>query len=265
MAKLSALLKHFEEKWPTSSAEEWDRPGLMVGDGRTEVSKVLISVDATLAVVQEAIESSCQLLISHHPLLLRGVTALPESTAKGRLIADCNRAGLAIFAAHTNADFTETGVTNTLARKLGLVNLRPLSHVGHGAIGEIPPTNLLDYSKQIGRALPSVAGGIKVGGDPAKLITRVGVLAGAGDSYLDLALASDVDLFITSDLRHHPASEFLEQSSLGEGPALIDVSHWAAEWTWLDVLAVELKTHFPAVEFVVSEINTDPWDFAVMQ
>ena len=102
-----------------------------------------------------------------------------------------------------------------------------------------------------------------VQGEPDRVISTVGLVAGAGDSYLDQV--SGVDLFITSDLRHHPAGDFRELSMLSSGPALMNVPHFSAEWPWLNQAAAELKAQFPSVEFVVSEINTDPWNFAVMQ
>ena len=89
---------------------------------------------------------------------------------------------------------------------------------------------------------------------------------GAGDSLLGNPLVSASDVYITSDLRHHPASEAREQALLdGNGPALVDISHWASEWLWLDTAAEQLRAALPDVEFVVSELRTDPWDFVIVQ
>ena len=115
------------------------------------------------------------------------------------------------------------------------------------------------------KRIPAVAQGVKVSGDPERLISKVAVLAGAGDGYLTAVAQSDADLYITSDLRHHPAQDFAEQGKLGSGPALMDISHWAAEWVWLESAKSQLEKLNSQVEFVVSEINTDPWTFAVMQ
>ena len=109
-------------------------------------------------------------------------------------------------------------------------------------------------------ALPETAHGVRVGGDPDRVVRRVAVCGGAGDFLLDAdALRSDADVYVTSDLRHHPAAEFLEQG----GPALVDVAHWAAEWTWLPVrrrrgCAAALGD---TVETRVSTLCTDPWTF----
>lgn len=263
---LSNLLASFERLWPKDSAEEWDRPGLMVGNPSQEVNKVLLAVDVTAEVIDQAIQIGCQLVLTHHPLMLRGVHELGELTLKGNLVAKAIKSGLAIFSAHTNADIAQGGVSQSLAQAIELRNLSPLDSVsGHGIVGDIDEIKLIDFARKISKAIPATAQGIRVAGDSEKLITRVGLVAGAGDSFLGLASQAGIDLFITSDLRHHPAQDFIEQSKLTEGPALIDIAHWAAEWVWLDQAAAQLAGIHRDVEFIVSDLRTDPWDFAVMQ
>lgn len=263
---LSNLLASFEKLWPKESAEDWDRPGLMVGNPSQEINKVLLAVDVTAEVIDQAIQTGCQLLLTHHPMLLRGVHELGELTLKGNLVAKAIKSGLAIFSAHTNADIAQGGVSQSLAQALELRNLAPLDAVsGHGIVGDVDEIKLIDYARKISRAIPATAQGIRVAGDSAKLISRVGLVAGAGDSFLGMASLAGIDLFITSDLRHHPAQDFIEQSKLTDGPALIDIAHWAAEWVWLDQAAAQLAGIHRDVEFIVSDLRTDPWDFAVMQ
>ncbi len=263
---LSNLLASFEKLWPKESAEDWDRPGLMVGNPSQEINKVLLAVDVTSEVIDQAIQTGCQLLLTHHPMLLRGVHELGELTLKGNLVAKAIKSGMAIFSAHTNADIAQGGVSQSLAQALELRNLAPLDAVsGHGIVGDVDEMKLIDYARKISRAIPATAQGIRVAGDSEKLISRVGLVAGAGDSFLGMASLAGIDLFITSDLRHHPAQDFIEQSKLTDGPALIDIAHWAAEWVWLDQVAAQLAGIHRDVEFIVSDLRTDPWDFAVMQ
>ncbi len=263
---LSNLLASFERLWPRDSAEDWDRPGLMVGNPSQEINKVLLAVDVTSEVVDQAIQSGCQLLLTHHPMLLRGVHELGELTLKGNLVTKAIKSGLAIFSAHTNADIAQGGVSQSLAQALELRNLAPLDAVsGHGIVGDIEEIKLIEYARKIARAIPATAQGIRVAGSSEKLISRVGLVAGAGDGFLSMASLAGIDLFITSDLRHHPAQDFIEQSKLSDGPALIDIAHWAAEWVWLDQAAAQLAGIHRDVEFIVSDLRTDPWDFAVMQ
>jgi putative NIF3 family GTP cyclohydrolase 1 type 2 len=106
---------------------------------------------------------------------------------------------------------------------------------------------------------------VRVAGEFDRSVQRVSLCGGAGDSLLGETAVQASDVYITSDLRHHPASEFVEQARLGDGPALIDTSHWASEWLWLDVAAEQLRRELPGVEVLVSEIRTDPWDFVVTQ
>jgi dinuclear metal center YbgI/SA1388 family protein len=263
MTTLSDLIQFAERRWPSSAAAEWDNPGLAIGSSSQRVSRVLLSVDVTLQIVEEATLGRFDLLFTHHPFIFRGVKSLDFQSAKGSIVAQCIRNNLALYSAHTNADFCANGVSETLATILGLSDLRSLTATGEGVVGKIPETTLLDFSRMAGRVLPSCAQGLLVQGEPDRVISTVGLVAGAGDSYLDQV--SGVDLFITSDLRHHPAGDFRELSMLSSGPALMNVPHFSAEWPWLNQAAAELKAEFPSVEFVVSEINTDPWNFAVMQ
>jgi dinuclear metal center YbgI/SA1388 family protein len=263
MTQLSDLIEFAETRWPLADAAEWDNPGLAIGDPTTKVSRVLLAVDLTREIVEEASLGQFDLIFTHHPFIFRGLQSLSQDTVKGGLATDCILAQVAVYSAHTNADFASGGVSQTLAATIGLTDLQPMTPSGEGVVGFLKPESLLEFARRVARVLPSCAQGLLVQGDPERVIRRVGLVAGAGDSYL--AEASEVDLFITSDLRHHPASDFRDSSSITVGPALMNIPHFSAEWPWLNQAAAEFSERFPSVEFVVSEINTDPWTFAVMQ
>lgn len=239
----------------------------MLGNLNQEISSCLLTVDVTLETISQAAGSGAQLIVSHHPLFLHGVHELSESNPKGAIAAMAARKGIAVYAAHTNADFVPGGVSETLATSLGLAVDGFLDEDSkQGVIGHLAkPVSLLDFSRSAAKALPSVAQGIKVAGNPEKLVSKVGLVAGAGDSFLDRALTRDLDVFITSDLRHHRSLDFVDASKLNDGPALMDISHWAAEWLWLEKVQRDLGQAFPSIKFEVNEISTDPWDFVVMQ
>jgi dinuclear metal center YbgI/SA1388 family protein len=127
---------------------------------------------------------------------------------------------------------------------------------GTGRVGNLPPATLAELAETVAAVLPATRHGVRVAGEPDRLVKRVAVCGGAGDFLLDRVLASGVDAYLTSDLRHHPAAEFVEK----EGPALLDVAHWAAEWTWLPVVEARLRESLgDAVETRVSTTVTDPW------
>jgi dinuclear metal center YbgI/SA1388 family protein len=133
---------------------------------------------------------------------------------------------------------------------------------GSGRIGALTePTTLRAFAEQVQAALPDTAHGVRVAGDPERTVHTVAVTSGAGDFLLETVLGTGADVYVTSDLRHHRAGEFLEH----QGPALVDVAHWAAEWTWLPVverkLVEELTAGGDTVETRVSTTCTDPWTF----
>jgi dinuclear metal center YbgI/SA1388 family protein len=260
-----------EALWPVAGAEPWDAVGLLSGDPSAEVHRIHLAVDAVLDTVNEAIEARTDLLLVHHPLLLRGVTTVAETRYKGAVIARLIRSGCALLAAHTNADVVTAGTSAVLADRVGLLDARPLvpssanpAH-GIGRVGDLAePTTLGRLARGLSDILPATAQGIRVAGEYDRPVARVALCAGAGDAYLALPDVLGADVYITSDLRHHPASEARENARVSSGPALIDVSHWASEWLWLDVAAAQLREALPGVEVTVSDLRTDPWDFAIV-
>jgi dinuclear metal center YbgI/SA1388 family protein len=135
------------------------------------------------------------------------------------------------------------------------------ARTGSGRIGTVERTSLAGFAETVAGALPATAQGVRYAGDPDRDVRRVAVCGGAGDFLLDAVLSTDADVYVTSDLRHHPAAEFREK----KGPALVDVAHWAAEWTWLPVVEHRLRNAFgeergDTVETRVSTTNTDPWN-----
>lgn len=271
MTQLAAVVNACESLWPLSNAEEWDRPGLVSGDSNSAVTRVMLSVDVTNEVVDEAIAAGVDLLIAHHPFLLRPVNTVSQDTGKGSLLAKAIRANLAIYAAHTNADVVEHGVSDELARRLGVVEavaLEPFGEkTGLGRIGRLEDAVTLGtFARLVANVLPPTAAGVRIAGDFDQLIEKVAVCGGAGDSLIDTAAASGADVYVTADLRHHRVQDAREQAALNGGlPAIIDVSHWASEWLWLDIAAGQLQKIFSNVEFQVSDLRTDPWDFLITQ
>lgn len=269
LAEATAVI---HELWPLSGAEAWDASGLVSGDPASVVESILLAVDAVADTVDEAIEANADLLLVHHPLLLRGVTTVAEDRYKGALLARLIRADCALLAAHTNADVVENGVSDMLAQRLGLVDTQPITEstapgTGIGRVGRVSqPTTLGQLARMLAELLPATASGVRVAGDYASVIETVSLCGGAGDSLLGHPLVLGSDVYITSDLRHHPASESREQAkAAGSGPALIDVSHWASEWLWLDTAAEQLRQALPGVVVTVSDLRTDPWDFVITQ
>jgi dinuclear metal center YbgI/SA1388 family protein len=253
-----------DRRYPRDWAEQWDRVGLVLGDFGSALTTVLCVVDCVPETVDQALAVGAGLIVAHHPLLLKPVSSIAPDTYKGRIIHRLIRADVALYAAHTNADTANPGVSDALAARLGLVDLRPLVPAqgraegggrGIGRIGQLAhPMRLHEFADLAARRLPGTAAGVRAAGAPERMIRTVAVCGGAGDSFLGEASAAGVDAYLCADLRHHPASEHLAAG----GPALLDVAHWASERPWLDDVAEWLRGQFP-VEVVVSDLDTDPW------
>jgi dinuclear metal center YbgI/SA1388 family protein len=192
------------------------------------------------------------------------VHGVPADDPKGRLVHRLIRAGAALFVAHTNADRAAAhGVNDALAAVLGLTGTLPLEpldgdpRAGLGRVGELPePMTLREFADLVAAALPATVGGVRVAGNPARTVRRVAVCGGSGGSLADAATAAGADVFLTSDLKHHPVSEAAETP----GPALVDAAHYATEWPWLPVAADVLDRDLSRrVEVAVSRLRTDPW------
>jgi dinuclear metal center YbgI/SA1388 family protein len=263
---LAEVVAELEARYDPAWAETWDAVGLVCGDPALTVRKILFAVDPVAAVVDEALEWGADMIVTHHPLYLRGTTTVAATTFKGRVVHRLIRNDVALYTAHTNADVASPGVSDALARAVGLSSeLRPLQpsaddpRRGLGRIGRLPaPMPLGRFAELVAAGLPRTA--LRVAGDPERTVETVAVSGGAGDSLLGAARTAGVDVFLTADLRHHPASEHMEA---GDGPALIDASHWATEWPWLAEAAGHLTSALAArginVEARISRVVTDVW------
>ena len=357
-----------DEAYPPHLAEKWDAVGLICGDPAAEVKRVAFALDCTQAVAERAVELGADMLVVHHPLLLRGVESVAADTPKGKVVHTLVSNGVALFAAHTNADKARPGVNDKLAELVGINPGRPIvpepqgvdkwgvhvpvaaaeevkqalfdagaghigaySHcsfdidgtgqfqpeegadptegeigalhrgeelrvefvapaalrssllkalhtvhpyevpayditetaghqdldtaLGLGRVGELPQEmTLREFTQQVANALPETAWGIRAAGDPDQKVRTVAVSSGSGDSFLSAAAKLGVDVYVTSDLRHHPVDEHLRAG----GPAVIDTAHWASEFPWTaqarDIVenALELDTE-------IISLRTDPW------
>lgn len=276
MTTLRELRATIDALYPAADAQSWDAVGLASGDPDAVIERMLFAVDPVAATVIEALEWRAQLLFTHHPLLLRGVTSIAEDQYKGALLARLIRGGCALESAHTNADVVESGPTGTIFDRLGIpagaeerIPIEPLANNparGIGLVGELPESiTLREFAERVAEIFPATAGGVRVAGEPEQPVRRVACCSGAGDSLLSHPLVRGADVYLTSDLRHHPASEAREQAILAGGPALVDTAHFASEWLWLDGAAARIREAHPDIEVRVSTHNTDPWTFTVAQ
>ncbi|NUR49368.1 MAG: Nif3-like dinuclear metal center hexameric protein [Hamadaea sp.] len=253
---VGAVIAALDGWYPPVTAASWDRVGLVLGEPTAVVERVLCVVDVVPETAQQALDLGVQLIVSHHPLLFRGVSSVAPTTYAGRIVHDLIRGGVALHVAHTNADVAPDGVNEALADLFGLTDRELMTPEGIGRVGTLPaPLSLRELTQRTAQVLPVTAWGVRAAGDPDRVITRLAVSSGSGAEHLADAVAKGADAVVTSDVKHHYASEHIAAG----GPAIIEAAHWATEWPWLPRVAGLLRNAF-GIETIVSQIRTDPWN-----
>jgi dinuclear metal center YbgI/SA1388 family protein len=263
MPSLGEVLAALDHSYDPAAAADWDSVGLVCGDPDDQVARVHFAVDPVDVVVDEAIESGAQLLVTHHPLFLGGTESVAATTPKGRVVHRLITAGVALYVAHTNADVADPGVSDALADILGLRDIAPVEPGGGptlGRIGRLPaPTTLRAFAAHAAAVLPATRWGVRAAGDPARPVATVAVCGGSGGDLAEAAAAASADVLLTSDLKHHRTSEAVADYDI----ALIDAAHWATEQPWVvraaAGLAADLSAAGTTLETSASTIVTDPW------
>ena len=249
-----------EQIAPLSLAEEWDNCGLQVGASQWTVDKIWVALDPILPVIEAAAQHDVSLVITHHPLIFKGLRRIDLDTFEGRVIATALRNNTAVYAAHTNLDSAADGINDVLAERIGLQHTTPLlapvypideddssSQVGLGRIGDItPPIPVKAWAKKVKHQLGLAH--VRTAGNLDRIVHRAAVCSGSGSSLMDTFLNSDSDVFVSGDLRYHDA-RIVEDS----GRAFVDIGHFASEHLMIDALVEKLK----------AETDKSGWDVRI--
>lgn len=210
---------------PREGAMDWDNVGHLLGDPDSQVSRVLVALDITEDVADEAISHGCELIVAHHPVMncrWLPVQSIREDTPQGHLLLKLLRNGVSAICMHTNLDVAWGGVNDILAEKLKLVDPGPLCDNGLGRVGRLEePMDLADFVRFVSRSLG--CNGVRYAG-AGKPVCRVAVGGGACGDFEDDAIRAGCDTFVTADLSYH---QFLDAK--GKGINLIDAGHFPTE------------------------------------
>ena len=232
---------------PGEAAMEWDNVGHLLGDPDQAVERVLVALDITEGVADEAIASGCQLVVAHHPVMncrWTPVQNIRDDTFQGHLFLKLLRNNVSAICMHTNLDIAWGGVNDALAQRLELVDPGPLCENGLGRVGEYPESvALADYVRFVCQALG--CNGLRYA-DAGKPVRRVAVGGGACGEFEDDAIRAGCDTFVTADLSYH---QFLDAA--GKGINLIDAGHFPTEDPVCEKVITYLTDRFP--ELAVSK------------
>jgi dinuclear metal center YbgI/SA1388 family protein len=244
---------------PLSLQEEYDNSGLLIGNEDSFIDNALICLDVTPDVVQEAIDRQCGLIISHHPLIFRGLKKLTGSTYVETAVIQAIRNDVAVYAIHTNLDnVLQNGVNGKIAERLGLQDIRvlaphPAELPGHGAgvVGSLPKA----LAEEEFLAFLQEAMDLKViRHTPLKgeKVQKVAVCGGSGSLLLPHAIDSGADFYISADFKYH---EFFD----AEGRLVIaDIGHYESERFTMDLLVDLIRLKFPTFAAHLTKTVTNP-------
>ncbi len=239
---------------PCELAQEWDNVGLLVGKGDREVRKVLVALDITEDVVDEAIAGDFDLIVAHHPLINCSwvpVQAVRWEEHKGRLLMKLIENRISAICMHTNLDSAQGGVNDALAKALELKEIEPLSADGLGRIGKLSEAMAVEaFAGFVKDKLG--AGGVRYAIGSEKMVQRVAVGGGSCSEFASLAATLGCDAFVTADIKYH---DFQNAEVLGIH--LVDAGHFPTEDVICPVVADILQKAFIALEVKLSERHRD--------
>lgn len=268
--KVGRIIHQLQKFAPEYLAESWDKIGLQIGSINNDVSKVLLALDATSKVIDEAINQKVEMIITHHPFLFNSIDSITKDTPIGYNIYKLIENNISIYTMHTNLDATFGGTNDVLAKKLNLTHIEALvpsnqdglnstnlqdkkGIYGLGRVGTIEKTTVEQLAYQLKKALGTEA--VRVVGDLKQKVNKVALCTGSGMSLLNHVIGK-ADLYITGDVKFHEA-----QKGIDYNVGIIDVGHYASE----NIVLPTIKKYMGdfatehGVEFIVSNVNDEPF------
>ena len=253
--KVKDIISVIEEFAPLSVQESWDNSGLCVGSPDDDVTSVLLGLDCTPALVDEAVAFGADMIVTHHPLIFKGVRKISPEDQTGEAIIKAIRAGISIYAAHTSADKVLAGVSGAMAERLGLKNVRILDEdgdgTGLGTVGEFE----VPMTSEEAVAFVKERFGLKVlkASKPVDgKIERVAMCGGSGGSLIGEAMKSGAQLYISGDISYH---------NFFTGPhfMIMDIGHYESEIEIVDILFSLIRKKFPTFAVRITQnVNSHP-------
>ena len=253
--KLREVIAALEHLAPLRLQDEWDNSGLQVGFPESEIDQVLVCLDVTEAIVDEAIAAKCNLIVSHHPLIFKALRQVSDATYQQRCVVKALAAGISIYSAHTSLDNAPGGVNHRIAALLGLEKLRWLSprdgeDAGSGLVGELPASEPdAAFLARVQRTFGVEC--LQHSTLDGRQVRRVALCGGAGAFLLHDAVCAGADCFISGEFHYHDYFE-------NQGVLLAELGHYQSEQFTQDLLLEYLHKTCPGLTVRKTAINTNP-------
>ena len=245
--KVKDIIAAIEAFAPLDIQEGWDNSGLCIGSPEDEVHGVLLGFDCTAALIDEAVAAGCDMVVTHHPLIFKGLKRIQGGDPVSDAVIRAVKAGVAVYAAHTTADKVIAGVSGAMARRLDLKDVSIMEDeggYGFGAVGTLP--HPMTGEEAIGYVKEKF--GLKAvrASKPVARVERVAVCGGSGASEIDAAFATGAQLYISGDISYH-------RFFTPEGFMVMDIGHFESEVDIVDILCKVISEKFPTFAVRKSE------------
>ncbi len=220
--------------------ESWDNSGLQIGSEMSYINKIMLTLDLDFEAAEYAVNEKVDLIITHHPFFFSSIKKIDIDTYDGKIIKLLITNNINLYSMHTSYDMAEQGVNYDLAKRLNILNYQVLHPInidnsGYGGIGEISPVNIIEYAKFVKEALETESVKLFCNNDE-RIIRQVAFCGGSGGEFIEDAINSNADLYITGDIKYHQA-----QVAIKNGLCIIDAGHYNTEVNSLDILYEILK------------------------
>ncbi|MEG1287017.1 MAG: Nif3-like dinuclear metal center hexameric protein [Clostridium sp.] len=262
MIELKDIMKYMEKVAPLNLKEDFDNVGLMVGDKKQLIKKVLFALDCTLEVIEESKELEVDLIITHHPLIFSRPKSITTDTLQGRKIIDLIKNNISLYSSHTNLDSVSGGLNETIVKMLGFESTEILeeSKIFTNKNSGLGRMIRLEKEVELSGFIEKVKKTLNISTlrvvDGKRKVKNIAVINGSGQSFLDKAVKKGADCVITGDTTYHFALDYKEM-----GVTIIDTGHFSSEWLVFLRTMEQIKEEFKEIEFIVSRKVEDPYKF----
>lgn len=255
--KCKEMIRKIEERYPKAYAMEWDNVGLLAGRMEKEVKTIYIALDATDEVIDDALRSGADMLITHHPLIFKGLKQITDADFIGRRVMKLIQNDISYYAMHTNYDVM--GMAQLAGEILEMKDAEVLEvtsgevQQGIGRVADLEEEMSLEECCRFVKEkfhLPNV----KVFGNPKMRVNRIAISPGSGREFIGAALIKGADVLITGDIGHHDGLDAVAQNL-----AIIDAGHYGIEHIFVEDMKGFLQTHFPEVQVETAMTSHPFW------
>lgn len=260
MKKVRDIIREMEALAPTFLKEDFDNVGLMVGDKNKDVKKVLVALDCTLKVIEEAKHKNVDLIITHHPLIFRKPSSITTDTLQGRKIIELIKSDISLYSSHTNLDSAEKGLNSTIVSILGFEKSDILESNKRDITAGLGRMVKLDSETSLDEIINKVKNALEINNlrvvRGSNNVSKIAIINGSGQDFIGRAVSLGADLIITGDTTYHFASDYKEM-----GINIIDVGHFASEQITFFNVMKNIEDKIKDVEFITSNVEEDPYKF----